>query len=81
MNGNGEIYIQSLYRELSINIHPYFFLRNFEAGSNSAAQAGLKFTVSFLPQPSDWITDVSYNIWLYCIFQTQTFLFSINKYP
>lgn len=52
MNGNGKIYIQSLYRELSINIHPYFFLRNFEAGSNSAAQAGLKFTVSFLPQPS-----------------------------
>ena len=62
MNDNGEICIQSLYRELSINIHPYFLLRNFEAGSNSAAQPGLKFTVIFLPQPSAWITGVSYNI-------------------
>lgn len=57
-------------RELSINIHPYFLLRNSEAGFNSAAQAGLKFTVIFLPQTSAWITGVSY-IWLYCIFQTK----------
>jgi hypothetical protein len=35
---------------------------DFETGSNSAAQAGLKFIVIFLPQPRAWITDVSYNI-------------------
>lgn len=37
-------------------------LRQGLAGSNSAAQPGLKFTVIFLPQPSAWITGVSYNI-------------------